>query len=96
MALKRAHNLFTDVIDDGKHYYKRKFVCWKCRLMFRPHWRNRMDTPSPNGPHMSPDHMLMETCPSCSGDLYHVGFQFRPPRRENVREWARLEKRMAG
>lgn len=73
---QRKRFAFGDWIDDGRDGYKRKYLCFACRKMFRSTDR----------------HTTLESCPQCNGKLRGLGYMFKTPRKRDKRSWKKLEK----
>lgn len=61
----------------GYDRYKKHYVCFSCRKMFRSFDRK---TPS-----------SLKSCPQCAGGVYSVGKDLKIPRRQNLKEWKKIE-----
>lgn len=78
---RRRRFAFGEPIDDGKHYYHSKKLCFNCQKVWRPwfYTRNR-------------DCVTLPNCPQCGGPLVSVGPMFKTPRRRDRRSWNQLRK----
>ena len=57
-------------------------ACFECRKVFKkPHWYKTKDTPVP------PQY----PCPDCGKILMAMGYKFRAPRRDDVKNWNRIK-----
>ena len=83
MMYRRRRFAFGEPIDDGRHYYHSKKLCFDCRKVWRPnyyqHWQSR-GTPIE----------MLQVCPQCRQPLVTVGPMFKTPRQRDVRSWRQL------
>jgi hypothetical protein len=58
-------------------------ACFRCRKVFKkPHWYKTKQTPVP------PEY----PCPECGEPLLAMGYKFRAPRRDDVKNWNRIKQ----
>lgn len=73
---QRQRFAFGDWIDDGRDGYKRKYLCFNCRKMFRS----------------TDKRTTLENCPECGNKLRGVGMMFKTPRKNDIRSWKKLKE----
>lgn len=69
--------------------YKDRYACFACRKAFKR--RKASDLAA----HMRPTHGVAEAvavrCPDCGGRMHDMGMDFAAPRRDDVRQWRKVE-----
>jgi len=64
--------------------YACRWACFNCRKAFKSHSAgdvfNGLSIHEPR------------VCPECAGTMYDIGLDTRPPKKENKKQWAKLEK----
>ena len=83
MKRKKPNRLSND--DELFRYHSRNlhFVCLKCRKMFnQPPSHRRLDRP-----HKA----VQASCPECGMEMTNAGHNFKPPRRNNIKQWRKVE-----
>lgn len=73
--------------DEGqlfRHYsYNQHFVCLACRKMFNQlPWFRRHDAPAKT---------FKVICPECGAEMKNAGRGFKPPRRNNIKQWRKVD-----
>lgn len=65
------------------HWYKTRYACFRCRKAFKR--RDPRDLDPGAG-------IAWPRCLECGGEVHDMGVGFHPPRREQVKQWRRLEE----
>ena len=81
MKRKKLNKLGND--NELFRYHSRNlhFVCIGCRKMFnQPPWFRRYDKKA-----------AQAVCPECGVEMKNAGHNFKPPRRNNIKQWRKVE-----
>jgi hypothetical protein len=68
--------------------YSCRWACFSCRKAFKHHGAG--DEEAFFFGHFPDDHEPRK-CPECGGPTYDIGKDTRPPRKQNKKEWKKLE-----
>ncbi len=88
MKRKRPNRLGTDSELFRYHSRNLHFVCLTCRKMFnQPPSFRRFD---------SQKRTVQANCPECGAEMINAGRNFKPPRRNNIKQWRKVELLLQG
>ena len=63
--------------------YKTRFACFVCKKAFKTYDRRSLNRRT--------DTRELHKCPECGSIMSNVGKDFKPPRKEAVKQWKKLE-----
>lgn len=83
MKRKKSDRLGTEEELFRYHSYNDHFVCLDCRKMFNQlPWFRRYSYPAKS---------FKAICPECGSEMKNAGHNFKPPRRNNIKQWRKVE-----
>lgn len=80
MRFPKQLKRFGEVPDDGffEQIVSQRFICFNCRKSWRRH----------------PREQRLNVCPQCAKQVYKVYPMFRAPKRKDIKEWEKLERKI--
>ena len=85
MKRKKTGRLNAEALISRYIKYSAHYVCFACRKMFDQvdihHWHDGWHAPPKKG----------YPCPECGAEMQDVGKDFKPPRRQNINQWRKVE-----
>jgi len=69
--------------------YKDRYACFRCRKAFKR--RKSKDLPARMRPQNHEIEPAVVRCPDCRGPMHNMGMDFQAPRRNDVRQWRKVE-----